>query len=90
MSTKGKRKMLPKPAAIMTVPVDPLLKELIGQAADGEGIPMNEWVARLAANALQRPELAEVPRKQMGRPRNAYRPLKSHARPARKTVGAVK
>lgn len=62
------RKM-PKPAVIMTIPVDPELKDLIGQAADDDGIPMNEWVAKVAADALGRPDLAKIPRKAFGRPR---------------------
>lgn len=58
-----------KPAVIMTVPVAPELKELIGEAADQEGIPMNEWIAKVAAEALGRPDLAAIPRKAFGRPR---------------------
>lgn len=60
-----------KPAAIMTVPVDPELKELIGQQAESEGLAMNEWIARVTAEALGRPDLAAVPRKPFGRPRKA-------------------
>lgn len=58
-----------KPAVIMTVPVDPELKELIGRAADDAGMPMNEWIAKVTAKALGRPDLARVPRKPIGRPR---------------------
>lgn len=79
--TRGK--MIPKPAVILTLPVDPQLKELIGRAADVEGIPMNEWVARLAANALHRPELGEVPRKPLGRPRKELS-LNGHHRKLRR------
>lgn len=63
------RKKPVKPAAILTVPLDPELKELIGKAADKEGVPMNEWVARLAAEKLERPDLATIPRRPFGRPR---------------------
>lgn len=64
----GKRPM--RPAAILTVPIDPDLKELIGQAADDEGVPMNEWVAEVLAKKLHRPDLAKIPRKPFGRPRS--------------------
>jgi hypothetical protein len=58
-----------KPAVVMTLPVDPRLKELIGQAADESNMPMNEWVAKVTAEHLGRPDLARVPRKAYGRPR---------------------
>ncbi len=45
------------------------LHQLIGQAADESGLPMGEWIVRLVAQALGRPELGYVPRKPMGRPR---------------------
>jgi hypothetical protein len=65
---KGKRPV--RPAAILTVPIDADLKELIGQAADIAEVPMNEWVAQLCARELKRPDLAKIPRKSFGRPRN--------------------
>lgn len=65
--SKGKRPM--RPAATLTLPVDAELKELIADAAEKADMPMNEWVARLAAKALGRPELAKIPRKSFGRPR---------------------
>lgn len=69
MNNIAKGKDMTTPAAIMSVPVAPELKKQIGIAADAEGIPMNEWVARVTAEALGRPDLAKVPRKQYGRPR---------------------
>ena len=45
------------------------LKQLIGEAADREDMPMNEFVAGLLASAVNRPELATIPRKRPGRPR---------------------
>lgn len=74
VSGNGSEQMLPKPAVIMTVPVAPELKELIGKAADEEGVPMNEWLSRVAAEALGRPDLARVPRKAYGRPRKSAVP----------------
>lgn len=62
---------MPKPAVIITLPIHPELKELIGRAADGDGVPMNEWVSKLVAQALGRPDLAAIPRKPLGRPRKA-------------------
>jgi len=67
MNRGRKRRM--RPAAILTVPISPDLKEAIGVAADREEIPMNEWVCRTVAKALGKPELATVPRKPFGRPR---------------------
>lgn len=66
---KGKGKQMPKPAVIMTLPVAPELKAEIARAAEEEGLPMNEWVARVCAEALGRPDLGQVPRKGYGRPR---------------------
>jgi hypothetical protein len=56
---------------LLSLPVSPELKEAIGQAADAEGLAMNELVARILADHLRRPELAAIPRKPMGRPRKA-------------------
>ncbi len=58
-----------KPAVILSLPISPELKDLIGQAADEAGLAMNEWMAKLAAEHLGHPELAEIPRKPLGRPR---------------------
>jgi hypothetical protein len=74
---KGKRPV--RPAAILTIPIDPDLKELIGQAADDAEMPMNEWVASVVADKLGRPELAKIPRKSFGRPRNEF-PGNGHKR----------
>ncbi len=57
-----------KPAVSLNVPIDPQLKALVFQAADECGLTMNEWVARVLARALKRPELARIPRKRLGRP----------------------
>ena len=58
-----------RPSVSLHIPMDPRLKDLIGKAADDEGLPMNEWAARVLAEALEHPELAPIPRKPMGRPR---------------------
>lgn len=55
--------------AIFTIRMGPALKEAIGKAADEEGVPMNEFMARVLADHLGKPELAEIPRKSYGRPR---------------------
>lgn len=64
---RGKRAV--RPAAFLNLPIHPELKELIGQAADEDGLAMNEWIAKLAAEHLGRPDLAQIPRKPFGRPR---------------------
>lgn len=56
--------------ATLFVNIDERLKDAIGDAADSEDIPMNEWIAKTLARVLKRPELAKVPRKRVGRPRN--------------------
>lgn len=71
----GHRRKRPlRPAVSLHIPVDPELKELIGKAADKEGKTMNEWIAELAAKKLGRPDLADIPRKPMGRPRKEPEP----------------
>ena len=56
-------------AQVIFAPVHPELKKLAGEAADRENLPLNEFVARILASHLGRPDLAQVPRKKMGRPR---------------------
>lgn len=58
-----------KLAADITVYCDPELKQLAGQAADAAGVPLSEYVAQVLAKEFNRPDLAKVPRKKMGRPR---------------------
>ena len=55
--------------AIFTLRIGPGLKEAIGKAADEAGLPMNEFIAKVMADHLERPELAAIPRKSLGRPR---------------------
>jgi hypothetical protein len=47
--------------------VDERLRDLAVEAADAENLPLSEWVAHIVAKALKRPDLAEVPRKRLGR-----------------------
>lgn len=49
----------------------PELKAMLGEEADRLGVAMSELVVRFCASHLapDRPELAIVPRKRMGRPR---------------------
>jgi len=63
--------------AIYCLRMHPDLKEAIGVAADKQHVPMNEFIARILADALERPELAEIPRKstgRYGRPRSGKQP----------------
>jgi len=48
---------------------DPALKALAGKQADAAGLPLSEYVAKVLAERLNRPELAKIPRKPTGRPR---------------------
>jgi hypothetical protein len=64
-----------RPAKLMVLPISRELKSLIFQAADEAGMTMNEWVAKVCARALKRPELARIPRKRLGRP-----PLNGHVK----------
>ncbi len=50
------------------------LKQVIGDAADKAGLPMNEYMARVLADHLGRPELAAIPRGLGGRPRKQLAP----------------
>jgi hypothetical protein len=52
------------------------LKQIVGQEADKQDIPMSELVVRIVAKALapKRPDLAVIPRKRSGRPRKAAEP----------------
>lgn len=67
---RGKRngKMV-EPVARIEFRCSEELKELIGKSADKEGLPMNEYLAKVVADHLGRPDLAEIPRISMGRPR---------------------
>ena len=47
----------------------PELKDLAGEEADKQGVPLSEFVVRVLAKHLQRPDLATIPRKSVGRPR---------------------
>jgi len=49
--------------------VDSRLRDLIEGLADKDNIAISDCVAALLAKAVGRPDLAEVPRKRMGRPR---------------------
>jgi len=51
------------------VPISPALKDAVDRAAMAANLPTNEWVAKTLAESLQKPELAQIPRKPFGRPR---------------------
>jgi uncharacterized protein YjiS (DUF1127 family) len=48
--------------------VNEQLRDIIIEQAEAEGIPLSEAVAHLVAKALDRPDLAKVPRRRLGRP----------------------
>ena len=58
-----------KPSVVLSLPISEELKTAIGEAAEEAGLSMNEWVAKLVAEHLGRPELGAIPRKPFGRPR---------------------
>jgi hypothetical protein len=47
------------------------LKDLAGLEADKANIPLSEWIVRVVAKQIGRRDLAEVPRKKLGRPRKS-------------------
>lgn len=51
---------------VLYAPIHPELKELAFEAADNEGMALNEWVARLIAERLSRPDLSRIPRRRRG------------------------
>lgn len=61
--------------AIFTFRLDPELKRALGERADAEGLPLNEYMALVLAKHIKRPELAKIPRKSIGRPRNDEAPV---------------
>ena len=56
--------------AALNVMVAPELKDLVDQTAFDQGMPTNEFVAKILAEKLKRPDLAKIPRKPFGRPRS--------------------
>lgn len=53
----------------LNMPIGPELKNLIDEAAMIDGTYTNEWVAKVLAERLNRPDLAKIPRHRRGRPR---------------------
>jgi hypothetical protein len=53
----------------LAVDISAELKKVVGDAADEADVSMNEFVARVLAQAVERPELSIIPRKRPGRPR---------------------
>lgn len=51
------------------VKLNPELYGVLASLADESQIPMGEYLVRLVAEKARRPDLAFVPRKRMGRPR---------------------
>lgn len=61
----------------------PELYALVGSTADHHNLSMNEWIVRVLAKEVKRPDLSTVPRKRLGRPRKELDA-------ARKTLAAEK
>lgn len=55
--------------------VDSRLRDIVAADADERGIPLSEAVAQAIAKAYNRPDLAAVPRKRLGRPRKDATPV---------------
>lgn len=47
----------------------PKLKDELGRRADAEGVSLNDVMHRILAMAIERPELAPVPKRPVGRKR---------------------
>lgn len=48
---------------------DSELKSLLGCASDVEELPLSDFIVKVLAEHMGRPDLAKIPRKKMGRPR---------------------
>lgn len=59
---------------IIFAPVHPDLKRLVAERADAENLPLNEYVARVLAQHIGRPDLGWIPRKKLGKPRKKAPP----------------
>ena len=55
--------------AALFIEIHAELKNLLGELADEEDVALNEYIAKLLARHVRRPDLAFIPRKRMGRPR---------------------
>jgi hypothetical protein len=64
---------------VIFAPVHPELKRLVGERADAADLPLNEYVARVLAEHLARPDLAWIPRKKPGGPRKPRKSSKVSA-----------
>jgi hypothetical protein len=71
----------------LTIRVSPELKEAVGQASDAANRPMNEVVAEILAAHFGKPELADIPRLPLGRPRTRKNGSNGHGK---RPIGASK
>lgn len=69
MTTTLKTMEARKVTAEISVNCDPELKRILSDAADEANVSLSEHVTAIIANAIDRPDLAKVPRKKIGRPR---------------------
>jgi len=56
-------------AVHLSIAIHPGLHRRIGEEADAKNLTMNELIAKVMADYFEEPELAEIPRKRLGRPR---------------------
>ena len=67
--------MPPKKEAPLTfqlhIRCQPELRDILSRLA-GPELPLNDFIVRLLAEKVDRPDLAKVPRKRIGRPRKEY------------------
>lgn len=63
--------------------VDARLADLAHADADSRGVPVSEIIAAALAAHYNRPDLAAVPRKRLGRPRKDAAPVADAAKPAK-------
>lgn len=66
--SSGRARMESRGVVPLTVNVPEELKEIVGRFADEEGLSVNQFVARVLARQVKRPDLAKVPRRRPGRP----------------------
>jgi hypothetical protein len=68
--------------------IDSRLYELVVKySVDNNNMPVSECVAKLLATALGRPDLGDVPRKPMGRPRVRLADIQPTPKAAKKRKG---
>lgn len=67
MAARKKTVKAKRLTAPLYVLVAPELKDAVDMIAFREGLATNEWVAKVLADKIGRPELAKIPRNPLGR-----------------------